>query len=81
MPILFNPVAVSDTDVVIKLCKASRLDVLTMLFFEIMIPGKVHEEILRKAPKCKLQLEKLEALKVMHLTDTSVFNKEKIDAM
>lgn len=47
MKILCNQVTVSDADVIIKLYQANHLSLLGNIFTEIVVPGKVCEEITR----------------------------------
>lgn len=48
MKILSSQVTVSDADVMIKLFNAGHLGLLGNIFSEVIVPGKVFEEVNRK---------------------------------
>ncbi|SHI91175.1 hypothetical protein [Desulfofundulus thermosubterraneus] len=85
MKILSNPVAVSDADVLIKLCKAGHLDILKKFFVDVIIPKRVFEEVESKLEKRFFKVFKKALtcgwIRMVDIYDNNVFNHEEITAM
>jgi len=49
-------VCISDADVLIKICNSGHLEILSLLFEQVIIPAKVYEEVLRKLRRYRSHL-------------------------
>ncbi|MDF9408212.1 MAG: hypothetical protein A4E52_00333 [Pelotomaculum sp. PtaB.Bin013] len=82
MKILSSRVAVSDADVMIKLYKAGSLSLLGDIFSEVIVPGKVYEEVTRKINKQVDDINSLlenKWLKKITITDREFLNEDQIE--
>lgn len=77
MKSLSSQIVVSDADVIIKLYKAKHLDVLEKLYTEVIIPGRVHKEILKEVGLPD-PLTQYNWLNKINLNDRNILNPAQI---
>lgn len=71
-----NKIAIaSDTTALIVLAKADKLELLTNLFSEILIPFSVRDELHAKDDIVKYRIDKFEILEPKHLQNQSILQK------
>lgn len=81
MKILSSLVTVSDADVMIKLYKAGHLSLLGNIFSEVIIPGKVYEEITSKIGRQPHEtdlISEFDWLEKIVITDRTFLTKDQI---
>lgn len=81
MKILSSQVAVSDADVMIKLYKAGYLSLLGDIFSEVIVSGKVYEEVTQKISKKPDEINSLleyNWLKKISITDQNFLTEDQI---
>lgn len=81
MKIITSHVVVSDADVIIKFYLAGHFKLLGDLFDEVIIPGKVHNEICKVIGKQTGSIDglKCEWLKIINISDRKVLTDEQIN--
>lgn len=80
MKSLSSQVVVSDADVIIKLYKAKHLNILELLYTKVIIPGRVHSEILKEVglPDPLIQYDWLNRI---NLNDRTVLTSTQIQGI
>lgn len=80
---IYSKVCISDADVLIKLCNAGHIEILGLMFEEVIIPEKVYLEVVKKLEHHKdhfVKVIKEKLIKVMNLSDLELNQRQGIDS-